>query len=348
MTYSPFCLSSCLAFRYVARPNEFWYMQYGPEFPRVALDSQRAVSTAPGIEEALRDALAAVKSRSDVGILLSGGMDSAILAALLPRGTPAYTIRFEAPGAVDESVQAKAYAAAYGLKHQVISVTWEDYVRNADPLMLRKRAPLHAVEVALFLAATQARRDGLTALVLGNGADSTFGGLDKLLSRDWEYTDFVNRYTFLRPDQCLCAPESVLSVFEPYRRGEGIDVIQFLKVVHGLGIVQAFNNAIHAGGVDTIEPFEQLRLAGNLDLARIRKGESKYLIRELFHKLYPDLDVPDKIPFARPMDHWLRDWQGPLRPEFRPDLAFNQLTGDQKWLLWCLNRFLNLMESERQ
>jgi len=348
MTYSPFCLSSCLAFRYVARPNESWYNQYGPEFPRLESASQKSVSTANEIEEALREDLAAVKGRSDVGILLSGGMDSAILAALLPKGTPAYTIRFEAPGAVDESISAQAYAAAYGLKHHVIPVTWEDYVRHADQLMLRKRAPLHAVEVALFVAASQARRDGLTTLVLGNGADSTFGGLDKLLSRDWKYADFVNRYTFLRPDQCLSAPESVQSVFEPYRSGEGIDVVQFLKVVHGLGIVQAFNNAIQAGGANTIEPFEQLRLAGNLDLGRIRSGESKYLIRELFHKLYPDLEVPDKIPFARPMDHWLRDWQGPLRPEFRPDLALSELTGDQKWLLWCLNRFLNLMEAERQ
>lgn len=346
MTYSPFCLSSCLAFRYVAKPNEFWYSQYGPEFPRITSDSQKAVSTAGDIEQALRDGLAAVKGRSDVGLLLSGGMDSAILAALLPKGTPAYTIRFEAPGAVDESIQAQAYAAAAGLKHQVISVTWEDYVQYADQLMLRKRAPLHAVEVALFLAALQAGRDGVTTLVLGNGADSTFGGLDKLLSRDWEYTEFVNRYTFLQPDQCLCAPESVLPIFEPYRRGQGVDVIQFLKVVHGMGIIQAFNNAIHAAGAKAIEPFEQLRLAGNLDLARIRNGESKYLIRELFHKLYPTLDVPDKIPFARPMDHWLRQWNGPLRPEFRPNLSLSQLTGDQKWLLWCLNRFLNLMERQ--
>ena len=346
MKFSPFCLSSCLAFRYVAKPEAAWYGDYGPAFPRVEDGAQRAVRTVPEIKEALRDGLAQVSGRPEVGLLLSGGIDSAILAAFLPAGTPAYTVRFDAPGAVDESVCAGRYAAARGLRHRVVSVTWNDYLEHADGLMLRKRAPLHAVEVALFLAARQARRDGITTLVLGNGADSTFGGLDKLLGRDWTFDEFVNRYSFLQPERCLCQPADVLSVYEAYRRGNGIDVIQFLKVVHGLGIIQAFDNAIKAAGCGTVEPFEQLRLEGGLDLTRIRNGESKYLLRELFRELYPALELPEKIPFARPMNHWLRDWRGPLRPEFLTDLAWDQFSGDQKWLLWCLNRFLDLVESK--
>jgi asparagine synthetase B (glutamine-hydrolysing) len=345
MKFSPFCLSSYLAFRYLAKEDAAWSDGCRPEFPRVAAGAQQAVGSAAQIQEALRASLSALRTRQDVGLLLSGGMDSAILAAFLPEGTPAYTIRFEAPGAVDESVYARRYAAAYRLNHSVISVTWDDYVRHVDFLMKRKKAPLHAVEVALFLAAAQARRDGIRTLVLGNGADSTFGGLDKLLSRDWTFDEFVQRYSFLKPEQCLCEPAAVRDIFETYRRGDGIDVMQFLKVVHGLGIVQAFDNAIRAGGCSTVEPFEQLRLEGELDLARIRNGESKYLVRELFRKLYPDLETPEKVPFARPMDHWLSGWQGPLRKEFRSDIPFDRISGDQKWLLWCLNRFLDLQES---
>jgi len=345
MKFSPFCLSSYLAFRYVAKPDAAWRAGCRPEFPRVGAAAQRGVRSAAEMREALRAGLAETLERKDVGLLLSGGMDSAILATFLPKGTPAYTIRFQAPGAVDESVYARRYADACGLRHQVVDVTWDDYLRQVDLLMERKKAPLHAVEVALYLAAAQARRDGVKALVLGNGADSTFGGLDKLLSQDWSFGDFVTRYSFLRPEQCLCEPAEVLEVFEPYRRGENIDVLTFLKVVHGLGIVQAFGNAIQAGGCSTIEPFEQLRLEGELDFQRIRNGESKYLVRELFRKVYPDLETPEKIPFARPMNHWLAGWKGPLRREFRGDIAFDRLSGDQKWLLWCLNRFLDRLES---
>lgn len=346
MKFSPFCLSSYLAFRYVAKPGVAWCPGVEPSFPMIREGDQRPVSTSAQIEDALGELLAPVQDRKDVGLLLSGGIDSAILAALLPAGTRVYTIRFEAPGAVDESVWARRYADACGLRHRTVTVSWPDYLAVTDALMLRKKAPLHAVEVGLMLATQQAVADGVSALVIGNGADSTFGGLDQLLSREWSFDDFVRRYTFLRPEQFLVDPVDLTDIYTPYRLGDGIDVLKFLKVVHGLGILQAFDNAIQAGGCSTIEPFEHLRLEGPLDLHRIRNGESKYLLRELFTRLYPNLPTPEKIPFARPMNHWLRDWHGPLRREFRTDISFNNLTGDQKWLLWCLNRFLDLVEAQ--
>jgi asparagine synthetase B (glutamine-hydrolysing) len=212
-----------------------------------------------------------------------------------------------------------------------------------DFLMTRKRSPLHAVEAALYKASLQAARDGVDALIVGNGADSTFGGMDKLLSRDWTYQEFINRYTFIKPEQVLCNPCSVDEIYEPYRYGEGVDVLQFLKTIHGKGIMQAFDNAIHAGGCDIVEPYEQLSLSTELDIPRIRSGESKYLLRALFRSLYPKLKLPEKIPFARPMDEWLKNWGGPKRPEFLPNLPMSQFSGDQKYLLYTLERFMKLI-----
>ena len=81
-----------------------------------------------------------------------------------------------------------------------------------------------------------------------------------------------------------------------------------------------------------------------LDLKRIRSGESKYLIRELFKMRYPELPVPEKLPMPRPVDAYFKDWTGPVRPEFREDIDMSRYTGNQKWLIWCLERFLNLIE----
>ena len=81
-----------------------------------------------------------------------------------------------------------------------------------------------------------------------------------------------------------------------------------------------------------------------LDLNRIRNGEPKYLVRELFAKKYPNLQVSDKHPIPRPVDKIFADWTGPTHPEFRKDITMDQLTGNQKWQLWSAEQFLNLFD----
>jgi hypothetical protein len=336
-----FCISSCLSFRYVAKDGIGWRDGLVPEFPHLEPACQIKVRNAGDVLAALKAIISKDLTR-DTGMLLSGGMDSAILAALLPAKTPAYTIRFIAKQSVDESVQASLYAKNYNLSHHIIDIDWKDYEECTDLLMKHKKAPLHPVEVGLFQTGRRAKADGINRLILGNGADSTFGGLDKLLSRDWTFNDFIRRYTFVDPAAVVKRPVNMVETYEPYRNGDGIDVIAFLKVVHGLGVVQAFENAIHAAGCSIVAPYEDLVLDAPLDIERIRNGQSKYIVREVFSRLYPGLGQPDKIAFARPMDEWLGVWPGPKRHEFREDLDSTKLTGDQKWIVYCLERFLDI------
>ena len=85
-------------------------------------------------------------------------------------------------------------------------------------------------------------------------------------------------------------------------------------------------------------------MAAPLDLDRIRSGESKYLIRELFRMRYPEIPVPNKLPMPRPVDVYFANWKGPIRTEFRDDIDMSQYNGNQKWLLWCLEQFLNMVD----
>jgi asparagine synthetase B (glutamine-hydrolysing) len=346
MSVDPFCTSSYLGLRYVAREGASWKDGYAPRYPADETQQLTPVATGDHVLGALKAQMDRIRQDATVGILLSGGIDSAILAAMMEPGARAYTIRFAAAGAVDESPMARAFAEHCGLRHRTVVVTLADQKREMDSLMLRKKSPLHAVEVALYQAARAAAGDGVRTLVVGNGADSTFGGLDRLLSVDWTFDAFIDRYTFVDPSAALHEPRSLRSVFEPYRRAEHVDVVQFLKVVHGKGIVQAFDNAIGAAGVKTYEPYETLELTAPLDLARIRKGESKYLLRDIFGRLYPGWELPSKIAFARPLDAWLADWKGPARPEFLAGLRADRWTGEQKWLLYCLDRFLELVDGD--
>ena len=46
----------------------------------------------------------------------------------------------------------------------------------------------------------------------------------------------------------------------------------------------------------------------------------------------------------RPVDAYFKDWEGPKRPEFREDIDMSKLTGNQKWQLYCLEKFLDMNE----
>jgi asparagine synthetase B (glutamine-hydrolysing) len=339
--YNSYCLSSFLAFRYITKDGLAWKKGIAPVLPKLSRKDQTGVASAEEVIEFFENKLRVDKG---TGILLSSGIDSAILASFLPSETNAYTIRFIADGAVDESSGASLFAGNMNLSHTIVDVTWEDYLNNSPLLMERKRSPLHAIEVALYKAALTAKEDGIDRLIVGNGADSTFGGMDKLLSSDWTYDEFKKRYTFVEPSAVLKKFEEIDDVYLPYRKGEGLDVPSFLKTVHGVGIVQSFNNALEAAGCRAVTPYESLFLNEPLDISRIRSGESKYILRKVFKLRFPDFAIPEKIPFSRPMDQWLADWTGPVRPEFLDSLDINKFSGDQKWILYCLEMFLNLFE----
>lgn len=84
-------------------------------------------------------------------------------------------------------------------------------------------------------------------------------------------------------------------------------------------------------------------LGTDLDINRIRRGENKYLIREIFRKLYPEFELPNKLPMPRATDQWLEGWKGPTRTEFIKHCTDN-MSGDQKWLVWTLEKYLNMID----
>ena len=88
-----------------------------------------------------------------------------------------------------------------------------------------------------------------------------------------------------------------------------------------------------------------MKLEFTLDYGRIRAGDTKYVLRELFNRLYPDLGQPVKIPMPRAVQQWLADWEGPQREEFLPN-CIEGLKPDQKWMVFILERFLNQIDND--
>ena len=280
------------------------------------------------------------------GILLSGGMDSAIVASYL-RGSDAYTFRFLGGSYQEEELQrAEYYAKYYDLTLHYVDITWNTVITHLKPIMKAKAAPVHSIEPQILQAALQAKADGIEIMFVGESSDLIFGGMDGLLAKDWSFDEFMNRYIFTKPEEVLVEPESMQYLFERYRKDEDkIDFLKFMDDVFSIESSSSYLNAFAVADMPYYDPYARLKMADKLDLYRVRHGEPKYLIRELMAKKYPDIPVPNKVPMPRPVDMYFKDWEGPTRPEFLKNIEMSKLTGNQKWQMYCLEEFLDMVDN---
>ena len=231
-----------------------------------------------------------------------------------------------------------------GLDHEVIDVSWDDYENYSNVLLEHKKAPFHSIEVQIYKAAKYAKKLGYNKLLFGESADSVFGGLDGLLSKDWKFDEFVKRFSFTPLEKVLVKPNYILEPFETCRISKNnIDAHKFISSVFFVESVNSYYNACDTCGVEFLSPYAVMTMGIPLDLEKVRNGNSKYLVRELFKEKYPKLEMNKKTPMPRPMELWLKEWKGPNRKEFKID-NFNELTVDQKWLVYILEKFLNYFE----
>lgn len=170
--------------------------------------------------------------------------------------------------------------------------------------------------------------------------------MDQLLSKDWLFDEFMERYIFTQPKEVLNVSSDISYLFERYRQGEKIDFLKFMGDVSLIELSSSYYNAFNVAQMPYIDPYTRLKMAEELDLYRVRHGESKYLIRELMTMRYSEIPVPDKVPMPRPVDAYFVDGEGPKRHEFKKNLDMNKFSGNQKWQMYCLERFLDMHEKE--
>ena len=345
MTDKKFCMSSFMAFRYIEKDDvEFYEGLKHHNFKPISDDKRIPVKTADDIDREIGKQMEQFKDKKK-GILLSGGMDSAIVASYLS-GSDAYTFRFLGGDFQSEELsRAEYYAGYYGLKLHYVDIDWDTVVNHLEPVMKAKAAPVHSIEPQILQAALQAKNDGVEIMFVGESSDLVFGGMDGLLAKDWTFEEFKNRYIFTKPEDVLTDPVSMDYLFERYRtNGDKIDFQTFMDDVFSIESSGSYWNAFAVAGMAYYDPYARLKMADALDLNRVRNGEPKYLIRELMKKKYPEIPVPNKNPMPRPVDSYFKDWEGPKRPEFKNNIDMSKFTGNQKWQMYALEQFLEMNE----
>ena len=301
-----YCASSYLMFRTMADPNRCFSEEYPTNlYKHPVRTSLYPVHSGKNLIEFFKKRISDICARSKTALALSGGIDSAVLAHFMPKGSIVYTFKCVVRGVkvTDETQTAARYAEMNGLDHRIIEVYWDDFEKYAPILMKHKGAPIHSIEVQV---------------------------------------QFVDRYSYVKPYQVLKEFDLITEPYKRYEKEGKIDVHEFCRGFFLCEAMGSYTNACQTAGIELKTPYAETILAKPLDLLRIRAGENKYVVREAFGILYPGLAMPPKTPMPRPMNEWMAGWQGPTRPEFWPHCT-EHMTGDQKWMVWALERFLDMI-----
>ncbi len=146
------------------------------------------------VREAFSDAAReAAEMRGAVSLFLSGGLDSAGVAAWCERkDVLAITGRFEPlEGPYDESSGASAVAQALGLRHEIVTLSDRDLLLDLQDVVTALEEPSGGPgSLALHRVAHRARAHGRIALS-GTGGDERFGGYARValaLGREGAWT----------------------------------------------------------------------------------------------------------------------------------------------------------------
>ena len=136
------------------------------------------------IRETLEDVMRlVVRSDVPVGVALSGGVDSSLIAALAKRHVTqplhAFSIGYTTGGRFDESGLAADFARQLGIPHHITKMSEVDVVSSFARVCARRDEPISDISGPAYLKVMEhARAEGVPVMLTGQGGDELFWGYD--------------------------------------------------------------------------------------------------------------------------------------------------------------------------
>jgi asparagine synthase (glutamine-hydrolysing) len=158
---------------------------FAKELPKVVHGKRKALLNEYGtqLEKAVERQML---SDVEVGIFLSGGVDSAVIAALAKKhiqGTiKAFTIGFEGDFEEDEIKDAEATAALLGLDHHVKRISFHDFLGLIKECSRIVEEPLATTSMIPMYYLAQLAAEHVKVVLTGQGADEPLGGYSRYRS----------------------------------------------------------------------------------------------------------------------------------------------------------------------
>jgi asparagine synthase (glutamine-hydrolysing) len=202
------------------RPTRSWHY---PRVDATATEAEELERIRGSLLEALRD-----QSVADVpvGVFLSGGIDSAIIAAKAKKCMPSlrtHAVGFESDSVTDECQAAAATARALDTTHSQtviddarIAMLWRKWLATAD------RPSIDGLNT--FVVSGAVKEAGITVALSGVGADELFGGYPQFCS-------VPALYRWLRPFVGLphgLRRAAATALFAPLRQNRRIRAVEIV------------------------------------------------------------------------------------------------------------------------
>jgi asparagine synthase (glutamine-hydrolysing) len=245
---------------------------------------------------AVREAL-----RADVplGLTLSGGIDSTLVAAMATReagpGLPAFTGYFEEGPAYDEREYARVAAKEIGLDLHEVAITPDDLPTHIRRLAVALEGPIAGPgSLPQFVTDARAAKE-VTVVLTGHGADETFGGYAR------HRLAWLDERGELDPDRL---PEG-LSAYRPLalhlqaggRAGNFEE--RFFRMVYRGGEVRSLAGPVLAEALDAFDPkaafADAFKTEDGDPFHRMVSFERRHLLPALLH-------VEDRVGMANSIE----------------------------------------------
>jgi asparagine synthase (glutamine-hydrolysing) len=161
--------------------HKYWDLDY----PEAGEEGSGQVSEDDYVDELRQIFLASVRRRLQadvpVGLFVSGGLDSSLVAASaarLSQGEPFHTfsISFDDAG-IDETPYQRLMAKSLGSQHHEIRFSPDDIAARLREMVLHAECPVkESYNTCALALAEAARAAGVKVVLAGEGADELFGG----------------------------------------------------------------------------------------------------------------------------------------------------------------------------
>jgi asparagine synthase (glutamine-hydrolysing) len=182
----------------------------------------------------------------EVGILLSGGIDSAVIAALAKKHSTgpikAFTIGFEGEFEEDEIEDAAKTAAILGLDHHIKRISFHDFLGLIKECSRIVEEPLATTSMIPMYYLAQLAAEHVKVVLTGQGADEPLGG----------YTRY--RSEVLR----ALIPAPLRTMAQPMARALGSKNEQWVRGAKSIGITDEVTRFLSVYEVFTKKEIEEL------------------------------------------------------------------------------------------
>lgn len=228
-----------------------------------------------------------------VGLLLSGGLDSSVIAALAARSGPLNTIAMGFAGSqVDERAQARDVATHIGSTHIEVLIQPDEVRREIE-------AGAWVFDdlfgdwgtVSTRLLYRRCREMGIKVVLVGEGADELFGGYDVFRHASspslWNRFRLYQRYAGRRHGKLFGAFDAVMRDYLKQTDGDAFAAVRLFESRRQLpnNYVMKVDKASMAESVEARAPYLDRRIAEiayRTPRALLqRDGENKHLLRTL-------------------------------------------------------------------